>query len=84
MQPEQWQVVEWLTINHGIWVSVDWMTRTKPAHSGYICHLRGTVKPLNDDNFIVVNDTLFPGYEVFASPQDAYSAAFDYILKELI
>jgi hypothetical protein len=82
--PEQWQVVEWLRVVHGIWIVVDWMTRTKPYNSGYYCHLRGTSKRLNQDNFIVINDTLNPGYEVFNSPQEAYSAAFDYILKELI
>jgi hypothetical protein len=75
---------EWLRINHGIWVSVDWMSRVKPYESGYYCHLRGITKKLNQDNFIVINDTLNPGYEVFNSPQEAYSAAFDYVLKELI
>jgi hypothetical protein len=84
MQPEQWRVVEWLRINHGIWISVDWMTRTKPYHSGYFCHLRGTVEPLNDDNFIVINHTLLPGYEVFTLPQEAYSAAITYCLEKII
>jgi hypothetical protein len=84
LKPEQHQVVEWLTLNHGIWVSIDWMSRVKPYESGYYCHLRGITKKLNQDNFIVINDTLNPGYEVFNSPQEAYSAAFDYILKELI
>jgi hypothetical protein len=82
--PEQWKVVEWLRVVRGIWIVVDWMTRTKPYNSGYYCHLRGTSKRLNQDNFIVINDTLNPGYEVFNSPQEAYSAAIDYILKELI
>jgi hypothetical protein len=75
---------EWLRVKHGIWVSVDWMTRVKPYESGYYCHLRGTTKKLNQDNFIVINDTLNPGYEVFNSPQEAYSAAFDYVLNNLI
>ncbi len=82
--PEQWQVCEWLRLNHGIWISVDWMTRTKPYHSGYFCHLRGTVEPLNDDNFIVINHTLLPGYEVFTLPQEAYSAAITYCLEKII
>jgi hypothetical protein len=75
---------EWLRVNHGIWVSVDWMSRVKPYESGYYCHLRGITKKLNQDNFIVINDTLNPGYEVFNLPQAAYLAAFDYILKKLI
>jgi hypothetical protein len=82
--PEQWQVIEWLRLNHGIWVSVDWMSRVKPYESGYYCHLRGTTKKLNQDNFIVINDTLNPGYEVFNLPQEAYLAAFDYVLNNLI
>ena len=77
-------ICERLRVNHGIWVSVDWMTRVKPYESGYYCHLRGTTKKLNQDNFIVINDTLNPGYEVFNSPQEAYSAAFDYVLNNLI
>jgi hypothetical protein len=67
--PEQWQVVEFLRINHGIWVSPGIIT------------LNGVVK-------------WFPRYFKFAStlleisedidgnfdtPQEAYSAAFDYI-----
>jgi hypothetical protein len=82
--PEQWQVVEWLRLTHGIWVSVDWMKRIKPYNSGFYCHLRGTNKSLNRDNFIVINDTLNPGYEVFNSPTEAYEAAIEYILNNLI
>ena len=68
-RPEQWQVCEWLRVNHGIWVSPGIIT------------LNGVVK-------------WFPRYFKFAStlleisedidgnfdtPQEAYSAAFDYI-----
>ena len=78
------EVVMWLYEKHGIWISVDWMTRKKPFNSGFYCHLRGTSKPLNQDNFFVINDTLDPGYEVFNSPTEAYLAAIEYILNNLI
>jgi len=69
--PEQWQVVEWLRVNHGIWVWVE--------------------KGRNPENFYPVIDS---GKEIASfkylpkmwrdTPQEVYSAAFDYILKELI
>lgn len=74
------EVIMWLYEKHGIWVSVDWMKRIKPYNSGFYCHLRGTNKSLNRDNFIVINDTLNPGYEVFNSPTEAYEAAIEYAL----
>ena len=84
LHSEIMQVVMWLYEKHGIWVSVDWMKRIKPYNSGFYCHLRGTNKSLNRDNFIVINDTLNPGYEVFNSPTEAYEAAIEYILNNLI
>jgi len=78
------EVVMWLYEKHGIWISLDWMTRIKPYNSGFISHLRGTNKRLNQDNFIVINDTLKPGYEVFNSPTEAYEAAIEYTLNNLI
>ena len=78
------EVVMWLYEKHGVWVSVDWMKRIKPYNSGFYCHLRGTSKPLNQDNFFVINDTLDPGYEVFNSPTKAYLAAIEYTLNKLI
>jgi hypothetical protein len=71
--PEQWQVVEWLRVNHGIWVSVipdcgmD-LIYTYKIYSVEIGVERCLVNGKNYD-----------------SPQEAYSAAFDYIKeKELI
>jgi hypothetical protein len=80
-RPEQWLVIEWLRVNHGIWINIDWMPRIIPYNSGYYCHLRGITKKLNQDNFIPINETLELGYEIFNSPQEAYSAAFDYIIS---
>jgi hypothetical protein len=69
--PEQWQVVEWLRVNHGIWVWVE--------------------KGRNPENFYPAIDS---GKEIASfkhlpkmwrdTPQQAYSAAFDYIFNEWV
>lgn len=64
--PEQWQVIEWLRLKHGIWISTDF--------DGKVWFEVITILP--DKNRLVQN-----GHN---SPQEAYSAAFDYVLKELI
>ena len=62
-RPEQWQVVEWLRVNHGIWTIADYYN--------------------NGDKNIWFWNIKFNSKETmdcgFASPQEAYSAAFDYI-----
>ena len=67
---EQWQVVEWLRIKHGIWVS--------------ICPSINT----NFEFMIYKKDVIYGSGKYksnFNSPQEAYSAAFDYIrLNNLI
>jgi hypothetical protein len=68
---EQWQVVEWLRVNHGIWVSC------YPTSNPLKCQFRiyknnnGVMSQVYDD---------YMGKE-FNSPQEAYSAAFDYVLN---
>jgi hypothetical protein len=70
--PEQWQVVEWLRVNHGIFISVlpnigvDFIYTYK-IYSVEVGIERCLVNGKN--------------YEL---PQEAYSAAFDYILNNLI
>ena len=71
--PEQWQVVEWLRVNHGIWVSVG---------VGSLFH--------GDKFFILIKKYNIDRWELtpldneshspYDTPQEAYSAAFDYIL----
>jgi hypothetical protein len=69
LAPEQHQVVEWLRVNHGIWVSV---TQELGATITY-CYL------------ISGEHTSSTYKAFFDTPQEAYSAAFDYIKdKELI
>jgi hypothetical protein len=76
--PEQWQIVEWLRINHGIWVYVNLEGRL----DSYSYFIKGK------DRDFPMNKIIKHGYpkfnEWYISPQEAYSAAFDYILKELI
>jgi len=79
--PEQWQVVEWLRVNHGIWVrstdvggtDLDYKMVIRPLSS----HWNYKSEKLFSPNWYAME---FQG----DTPQEAYSAAFDYILKELI
>jgi hypothetical protein len=64
--PEQWQVVEWLRVNHGIWVEVRYYKFVKM----FIYEIVG----LNNNKGMTSR-----GVEHFDTPQEAYSAAFDYI-----
>ena len=67
--PEQWQIVEWLRVKHGIWI---YLIPAEDNKNVYKPFFRG--EKIKD----------FHLTEFFNSPQEAYSAAFDYILKELI
>jgi hypothetical protein len=67
--PEQWQVVEWLRLNHNIWISVDMVEKDSFFYS------------INKHDW-EVKQIIFS--DDFETPQAAYSAAFDYILNELI
>jgi hypothetical protein len=67
--PEQHIVVEWLRVKHGIWVEIRYLDDV--LNFGYIVT---TIK----------NNTEQKEKYNYNSPQEAYSAAFDYILKEMI
>lgn len=73
--PEQWQVVEWLRVNHGIEIETK-KDRTVKWSNNYYNHA------------IFKNDVLIHQRQLGGtqpnSPQKAYSAAFDYILTKLI
>ena len=72
--PEQWQVVEWLRINYGIWISIQiGHDENKVWYNVYLEKIELTYEfePINND-FDIGGDT----------PQEAYSAAFDYILNK--
>jgi hypothetical protein len=81
LAPEQWQVIEWLRVKHGIWVtsnplgdSKDWpmwdfkVLDLKNPNSAVEYELKNLSKTYEE---IIANS--------FNLPQEAYSAAFDYI-----
>jgi len=71
--PEQWQVTEWLRVNHGIWI------HSAPENNEEdIVKWAFTIQRIDSEVRFVRR------VGEFNSPQEAYSAAFDYILKELI
>jgi hypothetical protein len=73
--PEQWKVVEWLRINHGIWIVVNITIDDKWYFELY------NLKDKRNSEISIVDENITDFHN---SPQKAYSAAFDYILKELI
>ena len=70
--PEQWQVVEWLRVNHSIWVQPSFSRR-----QDYTIRWEYNIYDLKVKNKMWCD----VGYD---SPQKAYAAAFDYILTKLI
>jgi hypothetical protein len=81
-RPEQWQVVEWLRVNHGINVlpieSYTYPDEIKNRWKYQIINKQEKNRHIFNKKFFIESD-----YE-FQSPQEAYSAAFDYILNNLI
>jgi hypothetical protein len=74
----QWELVEWLIVNHGIWVYVGYRTNDLGENIFTPC---GRNIPIKKEGVFEID--IIP-YMPKSSPQEAYSAAFDYILKELI
>jgi len=75
--PEQWQVVEWLRLNHGIWIEIHHIKTTDDKFHIII------YKYGEEDYYSLYCENLI-GYQIWDTPQKAYSAAFDYILNELL
>lgn len=86
--PEHWQVVEWLRIQKSIWVKInptiieynnsnDTIKWTLEIYNLPIYLKNGKIWGANDNGKYIDNT-------YYGLPQEAYSAAFDYILKELI
>jgi hypothetical protein len=75
--PEQWQVVEWLRVNHKIDLQAicNYTTGVRTYRMGIIFINK---KNKIDAVFIRPDKSLFEFIE-FNSPQEAYSAAFNYI-----
>jgi hypothetical protein len=66
--PEQWELVEWLRLNHGIWISVSLDLSNTQLFDFEI----------QKKQWIMLSE------EHYDTPQAAYSAAFDYVLNNLI
>lgn len=76
---EQHQVVEWLRVNHGIWVEVRHI-KTFGINRFYII-----IWKYGEEDYHTIHCGNGVKYEVWDTPQEAYSAAFDYIrLNNLI
>lgn len=74
--PEQWQVVEWLRINHGIWINI-----TAEVYTDGINYLWQIINLKDYDK----STGLYGDNGEYNLPEEACSAAFDYIKnKKLI
>jgi len=71
--PEQWQVVEWLRVNHGIWIVPIYQINGSWGFDIQKLNIKSILDGIRYSHITKCN-----------SPQEAYSAAFNYILKELI
>ncbi len=69
---QQWEVVEWLRVDKFIWVTVDNLIDNK-----FYFSIRNT----KTKEYASRNGCIEDGYN---SPQEAYVAAFDYVLTNLI
>ena len=72
--PEQWQVIEWLRIVHGIWIKIDLDETTNTD----------TTLKYHYECIKIETDFRWSKAKVFDTPQEAYSEAFDYTLNNLI
>ena len=69
-RPEQHVVVEWLRVNHGVWVSVNIAIDDKWYFELY------NLKDKRNAEIIIEDEGIT---DFHSSPKEAYSAAFDYI-----
>jgi hypothetical protein len=72
--PEQWQVVEFLRLNHGIWVEVTIYRKDNRNYMQYSIFYFPSM-----DSRVIIRKDDYRRLDEFNSPQEAYSAAFDYI-----
>ena len=70
-RPEQWIVVEWLRLVHGIWIEVGFDAWNKETYD-FSISIKGK-KDYHYDDFTQYN-----------SPQEVYEKAIDYVLNNLI
>lgn len=89
--PEHWQVIDWLRLNHNIDITHSWYNREGQAIKGYSFEIsfpkKDFIKGKSNDweeYGLYLDWSRHNGKYRFDSPQEAYSAAFTYILNELI
>jgi hypothetical protein len=85
--PEQWQVVEWLRVNHGIWISTSTVMKVEPdfikvkkgtfSFSYHICWATEKQFTVNYNKPVIWGDG-------FITPQEAMEAGILYVLNNLI
>lgn len=75
----QWEFVEWLRFKHQIWINVDVIGENMNEYR-FVC-FRSYKEKMSEYGKIIRNDNHNGRYE---TPQEAYSAAFDYILKNIL
>ena len=73
VRPEHWQVVEWLRINHNLWVNTQYM--------GADLKWNYSIDDLTTtgSEWLSYGQDINERHIIFHSPQEAYSAAFDSI-----
>jgi hypothetical protein len=82
LMPEQWQVIEFFRLNYGIWIKVDHFI-TNENSIDWDFEIDKTNTDVDErGNYIPI--VSFDVKRSFNTPQKAYSAAFDYILTNLI
>jgi hypothetical protein len=80
--PEQWQVCEWLRVNHGIWIKVDHFI-TEQNTIDWDFEIDNVDTDVDEKgNYIPLHP--FDPKRSYNSPQEAYSAAFDYIFDNFL
>jgi hypothetical protein len=86
--PEQHQVVEWLRVKHGIFIHVHLEVKVKGLEISNTGKYQASINRVNHTSVFgktSKGDTPDGPYrKPQNSPQEAYSAAFDYILNNLI